>query len=63
MKNVPENFADLAQQFTDGMSVTHAESPHSENDCIVWQNAISEFARWLDAQGYLLENSNLELTT
>lgn len=48
MKKLYERFVEIAEDFTGGESRTHFFSDHTHDDCIVWQEAIQEFAKFLD---------------
>ena len=51
MKRIYENFAEIAEHFTDGECWTHKLSKHSAADCLAWQAGVQEFGKWLDEVG------------
>jgi hypothetical protein len=51
VKKIYENFAEVAEDFTRGESITHRLSGHPSEECIGWQKGVAEFAAWLDNVG------------
>ena len=51
MKNIYENFEEIADGFCSGDSVTHVFSPHATEECLGWQKGAREFAKFLDGAG------------
>jgi hypothetical protein len=50
-----ETFTEIANDLKDGNSIFHRiTSKHEENDCFAWQQAIEDFAKWLDDHGYVV---------
>ena len=61
MKKIYEKFEEIADDITDGYSIAHAISDHNPGACIIWQEAIGEFARALDLGGFTPNGSYEEL--
>ena len=51
MKRVYENMKEIAEDFTDGTSWTHAGRKHDDDPCIAWHEGVRDFAEWLDSVG------------
>lgn len=49
MKQVYENFADVAENFKGGWA--HQLSDHTPDECFAWQHGVTEFAHFLDGLG------------
>lgn len=60
MRKFYDTFKEIAEDFTNGESITHNHSKHTVDECIPWQHGVLEFAEFLDRLGLsIVDNLNV----